>query len=230
MTLEEKILGHSWAAALGKVFDTPPMKELKEFLKAEIRSGHTIYPTTSQVFRAFQLTPLDQVHIVFVGQDPYHGPKQAEGLCFSVSPGIPLPPSLRNIYQELQSDLHTPPPESGSLVRWAEQGCFMINTRLTVRAGMPLSHNHIGWEYFISEVFQALDRKQKPVLFVLLGSHAQKLKSILKNPIHEYLMAPHPSPLSAYRGFLGCKLFSKMNAFLSKHHYKTIEWAKEYSI
>jgi uracil-DNA glycosylase len=229
MTLEEKILGEGWAAALSGIFTSHPLKELKSFLQAEIHKGYTVYPKFSQIFRAFELTPLENVRIVFVGQDPYHGAGQAEGLCFSVAKNMPLPPSLRNIFQELQSDLKISPPKHGSLVSWAKQGCFMLNTRLTVRDGVPLSHNHPGWDYFSTQVFQALDKKSAPILFVLLGSHAQKLKELLKNPIHEYFMAPHPSPLSAYRGFLGSKLFSRMNSFLRKHRYDTIEWAHEYS-
>jgi len=225
MSYESKCLGLSWATALGPIFETLSMQELKMFLKLELRQGHTIYPRLSHIFRAFQLTPLNRVRIVFVGQDPYHGPNQAEGLCFSVSPGVPIPPSLRNIYQELQSDLKIAPPQTGSLVHWAEQGCFMINTRLTVRAGLPLSHNHPGWDFFITQVFQALDSQSHPILFVLLGQSAQKLQLQLHNPIHEYIQAPHPSPLSAYRGFLGSKLFSQMNAFLKKHHYSRIDWA-----
>jgi uracil-DNA glycosylase len=173
VTIESKILGESWAEALPGIFGSHPLRELKAFLQGEIRQGYTIYPKSTQVFRAFQLTPFEDVRIVFVGQDPYHGAGQAEGLCFSVSSGMPLPPSLRNIFQELQSDLKIAPPKNGSLVSWAKQGCFMINTRLTVRDGEPLSHNHPGWEYFSTQVFQALDKKMEPILFVLLGSHSR---------------------------------------------------------
>ncbi len=229
MSLEQEILGESWAKALPGIFASHPLKELKAFLQSEISQGYKIYPKWTQVFRAFQLTPLEAVRIVFVGQDPYHGAGQAEGLCFSVAENMPLPPSLRNIFQELQSDLKISPPKNGSLVYWAQQGCFMINTRLTVREGQPLSHNHPGWEYFSTQVFQALDKKSEPILFVLLGSQAQKLKESLKNPAHDYFMAPHPSPLSAYKGFFGSKIFSRMNSFLSKNRYDAIEWAHEYS-
>lgn len=223
---EEKILGASWANELQGIFSTPPMQELRDFLAEEKAKGAVIYPHASQVFRAFQLTPYDAVKVVFVGQDPYHGAGQAEGLCFSVPLNMPIPPSLRNIFLELKSHLKKEIPKQGSLVRWAEQGCFLINARLTVRANEALSHNHKGWIYFTEQVFQALDRKKTPILFVLLGTQAQKMKFFINNPIHHIFEAPHPSPLSAHRGFLGSGLFQHIDAFTEAHYQNKIEWVK----
>jgi uracil-DNA glycosylase len=225
---ERTLLGESWAKALPNIFEEAPMVDLRDFLQTQNKKGHIIYPHVNQVFRAFRLTPLDKVHIVLVGQDPYHGEGQAEGLCFSVPRGIALPPSLRNIFKELEDDLGVTAPKEGSLTHWAEQGCFLINTRLTVNAGQPLSHNHAGWDFFTEKVFETLNRKSHPVLFVLLGGHAQKIQKYITNPVNDILTAPHPSPLSSYRGFFGSKIFSKMNQFLEKNSYNPIKWTEDH--
>ncbi|MBM4222283.1 MAG: uracil-DNA glycosylase [Gammaproteobacteria bacterium] len=224
MTKEIQLLGSPWGQALAGIFDEPVMKELRRFLETEYQLGKIIYPKSEQVFRAFQLTPLDKVRVVFLGQDPYHGPGQAEGLCFSVPKGVPFPPSLRNLFQEMSADLQMPIPTHGSLEHWSNQGIFLLNTRLTVRAGEAFSHNHAGWTYFTDRVLRTLNAQSNPIAFVLLGNHAQAYKKVLTNAAHTLICAPHPSPLSAHRGFFGSKIFSQINVFLKEHHYEAVSW------
>jgi uracil-DNA glycosylase len=179
------------------------------------------------VLSAFELTPLDQVKVVIIGQDPYHGDGQAHGLCFSVKPGIDIPPSLKNIYQELHDDLGCYIPDNGYLEKWARQGVLLLNTVLTVRAHQPASHQNKGWEQFTDAIISAVNEVDRPVVFMLWGSPARRKKAMLNNPKHLYLEAPHPSPLSAYRGFFGCRHFSKCNEFLEKNGATPIDWQIE---
>ena len=188
---------------------------------------HTIYPPADDIFNAFHFTPLEQVKVVILGQDPYHEPGQAHGLCFSVKPDVEVPPSLVNIYKELQDDLGCRIPNNGYLVKWAKQGVLMLNTVLTVRAHQANSHRGIGWEQFTDAVIRAVDAQDRPIVFLLWGRPAQMKKSMLHNPKHLILEAPHPSPLSAYRGFFGCKHFSQTNAFLEKNGLAPIDWQIE---
>jgi len=186
-----------------------------------------IFPNPDDIFNAFHLTPLKDVKVVILGQDPYHNDGQAHGLCFSVKPDVEVPPSLVNIYKELQDDLGCRIPNNGYLVKWAKQGVLMLNTVLTVRAHQANSHRGIGWEQFTDAVIRAVDAQDRPIVFLLWGRPAQMKKSMLHNPKHLILEAPHPSPLSAYRGFFGCKHFSQTNAFLEKNGLAPIDWQIE---
>lgn len=216
----------SWKEQLKDEFEKPYMLELKQFLQQELASKTVIYPPMKQVFHAFNCTPFDKVKVVIVGQDPYHGPGQAEGLCFSVPKGVPVPPSLQNIFKELHSEFKIPKPNHGSLVSWAEQGVLLLNATLTVRENQPKSHYGKGWETFTDRVIEILAEKTDPIVFLLWGRSAiEKFEHFHKKPIpHLVLTAPHPSPLSAYSGFFGCAHFSKTNAFLKEHHKKEIHW------
>lgn len=214
----------SWAEVLGPVKKQKYFKELLSFIESERESGKTIYPPKEQVFAALGLTEFAQVKVVILGQDPYHGPNQANGLCFSVNPEQPLPPSLRNIYKELVSDIGCPQPVNGDLTSWAKQGVLLLNTVLTVEAARANSHKGRGWEVFTDEVIQALNRAAQPIIFLLWGSQAQAKSSLIKNPKHTILTAPHPSPLSAHRGFFGCKHFSKTNQILVENDQTPIKW------
>ncbi len=214
----------SWAEVLGPVKKQNYFKELLSFIESERESGKTIYPPKEQVFEALSLTEFAQVKVVILGQDPYHGPNQANGLCFSVNPEQPLPPSLRNIYKELVSDIGCPQPVNGDLTSWAKQGVLLLNTVLTVEAAKANSHKGRGWEVFTDEVIQALNRAAQPIIFLLWGSQAQAKSSLIKNPKHTILTAPHPSPLSAHRGFFGCKHFSKTNQILVENDQTPIKW------
>ena len=215
--------GNDWDTVIGKEFEKPYYLALREFLKQEYAS-QTVYPSMYHIFSALTSTPYSKIKAVILGQDPYHGPGQAHGLCFSVQPGVKPPPSLQNIYKELQGDIGMPIPNSGFLGGWAEEGVLLLNTTLTVRGGQPLSHRGKGWETFTDAVISALNQKQEPIVFLLWGSPARAKKALLNNPRHLVLEAAHPSPLSAYNGFFGCKHFSKCNAFLAKNGIAPIRW------
>ena len=218
-------LDPSWLEPLQAEFDQPYMGELKRFLLAERNAGKRIFPAGANWFRALDLTPLDKVKVVILGQDPYHGPGQAHGLCFSVPEGVRAPPSLVNIYKELESDLGIRRPPHGFLEHWAKQGVLLLNSVLTVEMGMAASHRDRGWERFTDAVVQLVNDKQQPVVFMLWGSYAQKKAAFVDTSRHLVLKAPHPSPLSAYSGFFGCKHFSKANAFLESRGLDPIDWA-----
>ncbi|MBR7000422.1 MAG: uracil-DNA glycosylase [Lachnospiraceae bacterium] len=215
-----------WLPAIGDEFSKDYYKQLAKFVNWEYQQ-HTVYPPKDEIFSAFRLTPLSKVKVVILGQDPYHEPNQAHGLCFSVRPGTEIPPSLVNIYKELQDDLGCYIPNNGYLVKWAEQGVLLLNTLLTVRAHVAFSHKGAGWERFTDAVIEALNRENRPIVFLLWGSPAQRKAEMLNNPNHLILKAPHPSPLSAYRGFFGCKHFSKANRFLQEHGETPIDWQIE---
>jgi uracil-DNA glycosylase len=214
----------SWEKHLKSEFDKSYMKDLKTFLKAEYDAGKTIYPSKSEYFAAFDHTPLDDVKVVILGQDPYHGPGQAHGLCFSVKPGVKTPPSLVNIYKEIKQDLGISNPDHGYLINWAEQGVLLLNSVMTVEKGQAASHRNKGWEKFTDRVIEVLNEREKPMVFILWGSYAQKKGAIVDDKKHLVLKGPHPSPLSAHRGFFGCKHFSKANDFLIKNGQAPIDW------
>ena len=214
-----------WLAELGPQFDQPYMAELKTFLQAEKAAGKVIYPPGSLWFNAFNSTPFDKVKVVILGQDPYHGPNQAHGLCFSVLPGVRIPPSLVNIYKEIQADLGITPPSHGCLTSWAEQGVLLLNATLTVEQGLAGAHQGKGWEAFTDAAIQALNRDRRNLVFMLWGSYAQKKGAVIDSDRHLVLRAPHPSPLSAHRGFLGCKHFSRANQYLRETGQTPVDWA-----
>ena len=227
--MSEVKLHESWLGPLGGEFAQPYMKSLKDFLLAEKAAGRRIFPKGSEYFRALDLTPLGQVRVVILGQDPYHGAGQAHGLCFSVKPGTQTPPSLVNIYKEMQADLGITPARHGFLEHWAKQGVLLLNSVLTVRMGQAASHRERGWERFTDAVIAEVNRQQSPIVFMLWGSYAQKkaaqIDSIDKGGRHLVLKAPHPSPLSAHSGFFGCRHFSQANAFLESRGLPPIDWA-----
>jgi uracil-DNA glycosylase len=216
----------SWQTILKDELSAPYFSELVAFLEKERAETVPIYPPQSLVFNAFAKTPFNKVRVVILGQDPYHNPGQAHGLSFSVPHGVPAPPSLQNIFKELHSDLGLPIPSHGCLDAWAEQGVFLLNATLTVSQNAPLSHHNRGWELLTDAVIKKLIESNRPLVFLLWGNSAQKKWKHFKdnNPQHLVLLAPHPSPLSAYRGFLGCGHFSKTNGFLIKHGMKPIDW------
>ncbi|HWK34756.1 uracil-DNA glycosylase [Sphingomonas sp.] len=219
----------SWREPLQGEFDSPYMADLRRFLIAEKAAGKAIFPAGGEWFRALDLTPLDRVRVVILGQDPYHGPGQAHGLCFSVRPGVRTPPSLVNIYKELHSDLGIAPARHGFLEHWAQQGVLLLNTVLTVQMGMAASHQGRGWERFTDAVIRQVNASETPVVFLLWGSHAQKkaaaVDSVDRGGRHLVLKAPHPSPLSAHTGFFGSRPFSQANAFLESRGLAPIDWA-----
>ena len=217
---------NDWQQPLEVEFKKPYYKDLYKKVLEEYRSRQ-IFPNPDDIFNAFHLTPLKDVKVVILGQDPYHNDGQAHGLCFSVKPDVEVPPSLVNIYKELQDDLGCRIPNNGYLVKWAKQGVLMLNTVLTVRAHQANSHRGIGWEQFTDAVIRAVDAQDRPIVFLLWGRPAQMKKSMLHNPKHLILEAPHPSPLSAYHGFFGCKHFSQTNAFLEKNGLAPIDWQIE---
>lgn len=217
-------LEESWLKALGAEFDKDYMKSLKAFLKEEYTAGKTIFPAGSEYFSALDLTPMDKVKVVVIGQDPYHGPGQAHGLSFSVRPGVKVPPSLVNIFKEQAEDLGIQQPNSGYLVPWAEQGVLMLNAVLTVQAHNAGSHQGKGWETFTDAIVDALNREREGLVFMLWGSYAQKKGAKIDRNRHLVLGGPHPSPLSAYRGFFGCKHFSKANEYLAANGQTPINW------
>ncbi|HLZ78196.1 MAG TPA: uracil-DNA glycosylase [Sphingomonas sp.] len=222
-------LHESWRAPLGGEFAGPYMAALKQFLVAEKAAGKRIFPKGGEWFRALDLTPLDTLRVVILGQDPYHGEGQAHGLCFSVQPGVRPPPSLVNIYKELKTDLGIDPPRHGFLEHWAQQGVLLLNSVLTVEMGQAASHKGRGWETFTDAVIRLVAAKEEPVVFLLWGSYAQKkaafVQSVEQGGRHLVLKAAHPSPLSAHNGFLGCRHFSKTNAFLESRGMTPIDWA-----
>ncbi|WP_423357559.1 uracil-DNA glycosylase [Pseudomonas citronellolis] len=218
-------LEESWKSALREEFDKPYMRELGEFLRKEKAAGKVIYPPGPLIFNALNSTPLDQVKVVIIGQDPYHGPGQAHGLCFSVQPGVPAPPSLQNIYKELQRDLNVPIPNHGYLQHWAEQGVLLLNTSLTVEQARAGSHAQAGWQQFTDRVIEVVNERCDGVVFLLWGSHAQSKQKLIDPRKHLILKSAHPSPLSAYRGFLGNGHFSRTNKFLEQNGKTPIDWA-----
>lgn len=219
-------LTNGWAKALAEEFNKDYYKELYYFIKKEY-TEQVVYPESQNIFSALELTDIDDVRVVILGQDPYHEPGQAHGLCFSVQPGVKAPPSLENIYKELHDDLGCYIPNNGYLIKWAKQGVLLLNTVMTVRAHAANSHKGHGWETFTDAIIQKVNEKDTPVVFILWGSPAQKKIPMLTNPKHLILKAPHPSPLSSYRGFFGSKPFSQTNDFLLKNGMKAIDWQIE---
>lgn len=219
-------ISNDWLVPLGAEFKKPYYKKLYETVKHEYQT-RAVYPDANDIFNAFDFTPLGKVKVVILGQDPYHGPGQAHGLCFSVKPDVEIPPSLVNIYQELQEDLGCYIPNNGYLKKWAEQGVMLLNTVLTVRAHQANSHRGIGWEEFTDAAIKILGEQDQPMVFILWGRPAQMKKPMLTNPKHLILEAPHPSPLSAYRGFFGSKPFSKTNEYLKENGLEPIDWQIE---
>ena len=217
------ILQNDWAPLLEEEFSRPYYLTLHRFLKKEYIE-QTIYPSKDHIFNALHYTPYEQVKVVILGQDPYHGPGQAHGLCFSVKPGVPAPPSLVNIYKEMAVDLELTPPDHGCLIPWAKRGVLLLNTVLTVRAGQAASHRGMGWETFTDRVIELINQRENPVVFFLWGKHAQEKKKLITQSHHLILEAPHPSPLSANRGFFGSKPFSQANDFLEKQGMKPVNW------
>ena len=217
---------NDWLKPLEPEFHKDYYKTLFQKVTQEYQT-HLIFPPADDIFNAFHLTPLKDVKVVILGQDPYHNDGQAHGLCFSVKPEVDIPPSLVNIYQELHDDLGCYIPDNGYLVKWAKQGVLMLNTVLTVRAHAANSHRGIGWEQFTDAAIRILDEQDRPIVFILWGRPAQMKKAMLHNPKHLILEAPHPSPLSAYRGFFGSRPFSKTNQFLVEHGLEPIDWQIE---
>jgi len=213
----------SWKATLQEVVDQQYFKDLVAFVRKEYASKK-VYPSGKDIFNAFNHCPIDQVKVVILGQDPYHGPGQAHGLSFSVKQGVAFPPSLQNIFKEIESDVGQAIPESGDLTRWADQGVFLLNATLTVRAHQPGSHQNKGWERFTDEVIRKISETQDGVAFLLWGAYAQRKSLLIDENKHLVLKSPHPSPLSAYRGFFGCKHFSKTNEYLMKRGKVPIGW------
>ncbi len=222
---EDRIkLDESWKEALREEFDKPYMKALGDFLRQEKAAGKVIFPPGPLIFNALNSTPLEQVKVVIIGQDPYHGPGQAHGLCFSVQPGVPAPPSLQNIYKELKRDLNIEVPSHGYLQSWAEQGVLLLNTSLTVEQARAGSHAAAGWQHFTDRVIQIVSEQRPRLVFLLWGSHAQGKERLIDPTKHLILKSAHPSPLSAYRGFLGNGHFSRCNKFLAQHGLQPIDW------
>lgn len=221
------MLTNDWSLALKDEFNKPYYRDLYRFVKEEY-STKVVYPPADDIFNALHLTPLKDVKVLILGQDPYHNEHQAHGLSFSVLPDQKdIPPSLQNIYKELQADLGCYIPNNGYLKKWADQGVLMLNTVLTVRAHEPNSHQGRGWEHFTDAIIQAVNQKDEPVVYMLWGKPAQSKIPMLTNPKHLILKAPHPSPLSAYRGFFGCKHFSRCNEFLAQNGLEPIDWQIE---
>ncbi len=217
------MLQNDWAEAIGGEFKKPYYASLYRFIKEEY-STKVIYPPADDIFNAMHLTPLSQVKVLILGQDPYHNQGQAHGLCFSVRPEVDIPPSLENIYKELREDLGCEIPNNGYLVKWAQQGVLMLNTVLTVRAHQAFSHQGKGWEQFTDAIIREVNAQKRPIVYMLWGKPAQSKIPMLNNPEHLILKAPHPSPLSAYRGFFGCKHFSQANEFLASNGIDPIDW------
>jgi uracil-DNA glycosylase len=213
-----------WKAALREEFEKPYMRELGDFLRSEKAAGKEIYPPGPLIFNALNSTPLAQTKVVIIGQDPYHGPGQAHGLCFSVQPEVKTPPSLLNIYKELKRDLNIDIPNHGNLQRWAEQGVLLLNTSLTVEHGIAGSHAKIGWQAFTDKVIEVVSQQQDRLVFLLWGAHAQSKEKLIDVSKHLVLKSVHPSPLSAHRGFIGNGHFSRCNKFLQQHDLSPIDW------
>ena len=214
----------SWKEELQNEFSKPYFLKIVDFLKNEKNAGKVIYPPGKQIFNAFEFTPLDKVKVVIIGQDPYHNPGQAHGLSFSVPDGVKPPPSLMNIFKEIQADLGLPAPTTGNLEKWAKQGVLLLNASLTVEANTPMSHSQIGWHIFTDEVIRHISSAKENVVFMLWGKFAQNKEVLIDSSKHKILKAAHPSPLSAYNGFLGCGHFSKTNQWLQEHGEKVIDW------
>lgn len=221
--MSKEILTNDWAPLLEEEFSKPYYLRLREFLKKEYMT-QVIYPQMDDIFNALHYTPFHQVKVVILGQDPYHGPGQAHGLSFSVQPHVPLPPSLINIFKELQNDLGFRPPTHGYLVDWAKQGVLLLNSVLTVRKGQAHSHRGKGWENFTDQIIYLLNTKEKPIVYILWGRAAQSKESLIDTNKHYIVRAPHPSPLSAYRGFFDSKPFSKTNDILREVSHQEIDW------
>lgn len=222
--MSEIKLEPSWKRVLLDEFEQPYMKDLKMFLRREIAAGKTIYPRPSEYFNSFQHAPFKKVKVVILGQDPYHGPGQAHGLCFSVRPGVAPPPSLLNIYKELKADVGAIPPDHGYLMPWEDQGVLLLNAVLTVEAGKAASHQGKGWERFTDRAIHELNAQREHLVFILWGAYAQKKGAFIDRTKHFVIESPHPSPLSASRGFLGSRPFSKANAYLQNHGLEPINW------
>ncbi|MEK3935861.1 uracil-DNA glycosylase [Sporosarcina sp. FSL W7-1349] len=223
--MEKKIFGNDWDDVLKHEFQKPYYQQLREFLKVEY-SKETIYPAMDDLWTAFKLTPFEKVKVVILGQDPYHGPGQAHGLSFSVQPGVPLPPSLRNLFKELSTDIGCAIPKEGTLTGWARQGVLMLNTVLTVREGNAHSHRGQGWEPFTDEVIRQLSVREEPVVFILWGRPAQQKKKLIDTTRNAVIESVHPSPLSASRGFFGSRPYSGTNQVLKSWNEKPIDWCQ----
>ena len=224
-SLNKVQLDESWKYNLAEFLLSPQMDALRDFLLQEKQQNKVIYPPSSLIFNALNTTPLNQVKVVIIGQDPYHGPNQAHGLSFSVQRGVALPPSLRNIFHELHTDLGVPIPRHGDLTHWAEQGVLLLNSVLTVEAGQPTSHQKQGWEDFTDHVIDVLNQQREHIVFILWGAYAQRKGQRIDPNKHLILKAAHPSPLAANRGgFFGCKVFSKSNNYLKQHGIEPIDW------
>ncbi|HET7663376.1 MAG TPA: uracil-DNA glycosylase [Rhodanobacteraceae bacterium] len=215
----------SWKARLGGYFERPDMQALRAFLVAEKRAGKQIYPPGRKIFAAFEHTPFEAVKVVILGQDPYHGPGQAHGLCFSVQPGVRVPPSLDNIFKEIERDLGVARPDHGCLVPWADRGVLLLNSVLTVERGVAGAHQGRGWEGFTDAAIDHLNRERENLVFLLWGSYAQAKGRLIDEKRHRVLRAPHPSPLSAHRGFIGCGHFSLANDYLREHGQAPVDWS-----
>ena len=215
----------SWKGVLKQEFDKPYFQQIPLHLKTEKSQGKTIYPPGSLIFNAFNTTPVDNIKVVIIGQDPYHGPGQAHGLCFSVQNGVPPPPSLVNIFKELHDDIGMSIPNHGNLTKWAQQGVFLLNASLTVRAGEPMSHSKIGWATFTDTVIKKISDTKEHVVFMLWGKFAQDKRMLIDETKHLVLRAAHPSPLSAFNGFFGCRHFSKANQYLVSKGIDPVDWS-----
>lgn len=218
------IFQNDWSDFVFEEMKQSYYQNLRNFLKNEYKTN-TVYPDMYDIFNALKLTPLKDVKVVILGQDPYHDENQAHGLAFSVKPGISLPPSLKNIYREIETDLNVRMPQSGYLKSWAKQGVLLLNTVLTVRAHQAASHQNMGWEIFTDHIIDKIAAENRPIVFILWGKKAEEKEEKIKNPLHLVIKAPHPSPLSASRGFFGSKPFSKTNDYLIKHNIKPIDWS-----
>ena len=216
-------IGNDWDNILADEWEKPYYKKLRAFLKSEYTTQN-IHPDMNDIFNALKYTSFEDTRVVIIGQDPYHGENQAHGLCFSVKQGVMPPPSLKNIFKELNTDIGKPIPTHGELTDWAKQGVLLLNAVLTVRDGMANSHKGMGWEIFTDRVINELNKKTTPVVFLLWGAYAQKKAEIITNPIHKKLLSVHPSPLSASRGFMGCRHFSKTNKILQDNNISPINW------
>ncbi len=214
----------SWKEVLAEELKKPYFQKLDQHISKLSRLENAYYPPLDDIFSAFRWTDFSAAKVVILGQDPYHGPGQAHGLSFSVKEDVPIPPSLKNIYKELKSDLGIEPASHGDLSYWAKQGVFLLNSILTVEPGRPQSHDSLGWELFTEAVFKALNRREQPLVFILWGAYAQRRQKLLDNSKHLVIASPHPSPLSCYRGFFGSKPFSKANEFLKLHRESPIDW------
>lgn len=226
MSVAENVkIGESWKKILQSEFSKPYFEQIASHIKTEKSQGKTIYPPGSVIFNAFDTTPFEKVKVVILGQDPYHGHGQAHGLCFSVQYGVPPPPSLINMYKELQSDIGFRIPQHGNLTNWAKQGVFLLNASLTVRAGEPMSHSKIGWAQFTDTVIRKISELRESVVFMLWGKFAQEKRTLIDENKHLVLKAAHPSPLSAHAGFFGCRHFSKANEYLVSKGIEPVDWS-----